>query len=181
MAIPAMRHPRETPPETRVDLATPATDQPMDLALSPDGRQIASVAAGDAVPRLWLRSLATTTAQPLAGAEGATYPSSSPDSRSLGFFAGGNTQRQLTRVDRSGVAHGAVGDPDATFGLPRVSPDGRRMTVSRTVQGNMDVWLLDGTRASWSAFTCPRRRASERTPIVGAWGAPRVFSSDCWK
>jgi len=85
IAIPAMRHPRETPPpETRVDLATPGTDQPTDFALSPDGHQIASVAAGDGVSRLWLRSLATTTAQPLAGTEGATYPFWSPDSRSLG-------------------------------------------------------------------------------------------------
>ena len=76
LAIPAVRHLRETPPpappETRVDIVTPATDQPTSFALSPDGRQIVFVASGDGASRLWLRSLATTTAQPLAGTEGAT-------------------------------------------------------------------------------------------------------------
>ena len=76
LAIPAVRHLRETPPpappETRVEIVTPATDQPTSFALSPDGRQIVFVASGDGASRLWLRSLATTTAQPLAGTEGAT-------------------------------------------------------------------------------------------------------------
>ena len=76
LAIPAVRHLRETPPpvppETRLDIVTPATDQPASFALSPDGRQIVFVASGEGASRLWLRSLATTTAQPLAGTEGAT-------------------------------------------------------------------------------------------------------------
>ena len=73
-------------PETRIEIVTPATDQPASFALSPDGRQIVFVASGDGASRLWLRSLATTTAQPLAGTEGARYPFWSPDSRSIGFF-----------------------------------------------------------------------------------------------
>src|SRR4029077_19261074 len=89
LAIPAARYLRETaPPETRVDIVTPATDRPTDFALSPDGRQIVFVASGDGPSRLWLRSLATTTAQPLAGTEGATAPFWSPDSRFIGFFTG---------------------------------------------------------------------------------------------
>ena len=76
LAIPAVRHLRETPPpappETRVEIVTPATDHPTSFALSPDGRQIVFVASGDGASRLWLRSLATTTAQPLAGTEGAS-------------------------------------------------------------------------------------------------------------
>jgi Tol biopolymer transport system component len=75
-----------------------ATDQPTDFALSPDGRQIIFVAAGDGAPRLWRRSLWTTTAQPLAGTEGASYPFWSPDSRAVVFFADG----QLKRIDLSG-------------------------------------------------------------------------------
>ena len=55
LAIPAVRHLRETPPpsppETRLEIVTPATDQPASFALSPDGRQIVFVASGDgAVP-----------------------------------------------------------------------------------------------------------------------------------
>ena len=104
LAIPAVRYLRETPPpappETRVEIVTPATDQPASFALSPDGRQIVFVASGDGASRLWLRSLATTTAQPLAGTEGATYPFWSPDSRSVGFFAG----NALKRLDLGGGA-----------------------------------------------------------------------------
>ena len=91
----------------------------------------------------------------------------------VAYRAGGNTQRQLTWVDRSGVAHGAVGDPDATFGLPRVSPDGRRVAVSRTVQGNMDVWLLDGARASRFTFDAARDDA----PLWSPDGTRIVFRS----
>ena len=331
LAIPALRHLRETPPpappETRLEIVTPATDQPASFALSPDGRQIVFVASGDGASRLWLRSLATTTAQPLAGTEGARYPFWSPDGHSLGFFAGGSLkrldlgggapqilapavnglggawnadgvivfapsrtaplmrvpatggtavavttlgpqqlvhsgpsflpdgrrflfyagggapdttgiylgaldksapirltpsnfggfylpsgwllweragtqtlvaqrldvakaalagepmtladgitvdtdapavsvagtglvayrtgtggQRQLTWVDRSGTARGNVGDPDETFRNPRVSPDGHRVVVARTVQGNTDLWLLDGARTSRFTF-----------------------------
>jgi Tol biopolymer transport system component len=66
---------RETPPpETRTEINTPATDSLASFALSPDGRQIVFAASGDGGSRLWLRSLATTTAQLLAGTEGATCP-----------------------------------------------------------------------------------------------------------
>jgi Tol biopolymer transport system component len=101
LTVPTLRHLRETPPpETRVDLVTPATDRSTSFALSPDGRQIVFVASGDGASRLWRRSLATTTAQPLAGTEGATYPFWSPDSRAVAFFANG----QLKRIDLEGGA-----------------------------------------------------------------------------
>jgi Tol biopolymer transport system component len=101
LAVPALRYLRETPPlETRLEIGTPATDHPNSFALSPDGRQIVFVASGDGASRLWLRPLATTTAQPLAGTEGATSPFWSPDSRSIGFFADG----ALKRLDLGGGA-----------------------------------------------------------------------------
>ena len=101
LAIPAVRYLRETPPlETHTEIVTPATDQPGHFALSPDGRQIVFVASGDGASRLWVRSLGTTTAQPLAGTDGATFPFWSPDGRSVGFFAGG----ALKRVDLGGGA-----------------------------------------------------------------------------
>ena len=349
LAIPTVRHLRETPPpappETRVEIVTPATGQPTSFALSPDGRQIVFVASGDGASRLWLRSLSATTAQALAGTEGATSPFWAPDGRAIGFFSeqalkrldlggggvvgapqtlapaingsggtwsadgvivfapsiatplmrvpatggataavravgpqqfgyiapyflpdgrrflfyalgasdatgiymgalgtsaptrltladspgvylpsgpgpadasreggwllwvragalvaqrldvaqaaltgdpvtladgvavnpgtlqaplsvaatglvayrtGGGNQRQLTWVDRSGTARGAVGAPDAALLQPRVSPDGRRVVVSRTVQSNGDVWLLDGARTSRFTFDAAR-------------------------
>ncbi len=101
MAVPTLRHLRETPPpETRVEITTPPTDTPTSFALSPDGRQIVFVVSGDGASRLWLRALGATTAQPLAGTDGATLPFWSPDGRSVGFFAGG----ALKRLDLGGGA-----------------------------------------------------------------------------
>ena len=69
MALPALRHLRETPtpapPETRLEMATPATSDVMSFAVSPDGRQVVFVASGDGASRLWVRPLDTTAAQPL--------------------------------------------------------------------------------------------------------------------
>ena len=94
LAIPALRHLLETmPPEMRLDIVTPPTGTPTSFALSPDGRQIVFVATDDKASRLWLRSLSTTTAQPLAATEGATHPFWSPDGRSIGFFAAGALKR----------------------------------------------------------------------------------------
>jgi Tol biopolymer transport system component/tRNA A-37 threonylcarbamoyl transferase component Bud32 len=67
-------------------------------AISPDGRAVAFVAGG--APRLWIRRFDSVTAHELPGTEGAHFPFWSPDSQSLGFFAGG----KLKRVDVSGEA-----------------------------------------------------------------------------
>jgi dipeptidyl aminopeptidase/acylaminoacyl peptidase len=59
------------------------------LAMSPDGRQLAYVAStADGQPRLWLRRIDATVAQALPGTEGASRPFWSPDGRYIGFFAG---------------------------------------------------------------------------------------------
>jgi Tol biopolymer transport system component len=70
------------------------------MALSPDGRRLAFVAptAEGKSFLLWVRPLSGMAAQPLAGTDGATYPFWSPDSRFLGFFAGG----KLKKIDASG-------------------------------------------------------------------------------
>ena len=101
LAVPAVRHLSETPPpETRLDIVTPPTSQPSAFALSPDGTQIVFAASSAKGTRLWLRSLSTTTAEPLEGTEGATLPFWSPDSRTIGFFADGS----LKRLNLSGGA-----------------------------------------------------------------------------
>ena len=88
--------PLPAPFETRLEITTPATYDVMSFAISPDGRRLVFVAAATGGPsQLWLRPLDQTTAQPLAGTEGATYPFWSPDSRSVAFFAG----TQLKRLD----------------------------------------------------------------------------------
>jgi eukaryotic-like serine/threonine-protein kinase len=93
-------------PETRVDIVTPATTDPISFALSPDGRQLVFAASGDGPPRLWLRSLDKVMAQPLTGTEGASYPFWSPDSRSVGFFDG----IKLKRIEITGGSPQTLAD-----------------------------------------------------------------------
>jgi eukaryotic-like serine/threonine-protein kinase len=342
LVIPAMRRLREVPPpELRADIITPASDDPDSFALSPDGRQIVLVANTGGIARLLLRSLSSTTAQPLSGTEGASQPFWSPDSRSIGFFASGAlkridlgagaprvlvpnaglflsgtwssggvivfgaglhvplqrvsatggtpvpttkfdpnlisqhspyflpdghhflfsadgkseksgiflgaldgsvpvrltaeeshgvflrsgwllwirqgslvaqrldlakaaltgepltiadgvatvsvsstgliayrsagaiVQRRLVWMDRTGTVQGSVGDPDSTFDFPRLSPDGRRIVISRTVQGNQDVFLLDGTRMTRLTFN----PASESFPLWSPDGERVIYMS----
>src|ERR1700687_1609917 len=66
------------------------------VEISPDRSTIAFIAEGEAKQFLWVRPLHATTAQPLAGTEGAYYPFWSPDSKFIGFFAGG----KLKKVER---------------------------------------------------------------------------------
>ena len=90
---------RSAPPagEIRLDIATPPTADPGSLAISPDGRKIVFVATSDGVSKLWLRSLESSIAAPLAGTDGAEAPFWSPDSRAIGFFT--TTDGQLKRID----------------------------------------------------------------------------------
>jgi eukaryotic-like serine/threonine-protein kinase len=69
------------------------------VAVSPDGQRLAFTAEDSSGKHLlWVRSLDSVSAQPLAGTEGASFPFWSPDSRYLGFFAG----EKLKKVDGAG-------------------------------------------------------------------------------
>jgi hypothetical protein len=70
----------------------------------------------------------------------------------VAYRTSGSAQRQFRWFDRSGAAGSVVGEPDDTLVQPVVSPDGRRVSMVRTVQDNRDVWLLDGERASRFTF-----------------------------
>jgi eukaryotic-like serine/threonine-protein kinase len=145
LAIPAWKYLQQAPlPETRVDIITPATDQPDDFALSPDGRQIVFVAQGDGAPRLWLRSLASATAKPLADTEGATAPFWSPDSRSIAFHAastlkrldlGGGKPQILTVLNNNRAGSGTWNPegiiliPDDQGSLSRAAATGGAVTI----------------------------------------------------
>jgi eukaryotic-like serine/threonine-protein kinase len=113
------------PPEIRTEIVTPASANPAMFDLSPDGRQIVFVASDGDVSRLWLRSLATTTARPIPGTEGARDPFWSRDARSIGFFANG----ELRRLDLDG---------------------GATRTLAPARYGSGGVWTQDGAIAFWS-------------------------------
>ena len=116
LAVPAALYVRRAgpidAPEIRLEVVTPTTSDAISLAISPDGRRLVFVASGDAVSRLWLRPLDVVTAQPLPGTENATYPFWSPDSRSIGFFAGG----KLKRIDLGGGSPQTLANAPSTRG-----------------------------------------------------------------
>jgi Tol biopolymer transport system component len=92
------------------------------IAVSPDGSRIGYIATDAQAPqpeyRIWVRRLSALEAQPIPGTEGASSLFWSPDSRSIGFFAG----TKLKRVDLSGGATVPIcdvptgGDKSGTWG-----------------------------------------------------------------
>jgi hypothetical protein len=131
-----------SPPDTgRLAMTAPTASGAVvsPLAISPDGRHIAIVAAGaDGKLQLWVRSLETLAAQPLAGTEGAFQPFWSPDSRFIGFFAGGKLKKievsggpPITLCDAPDPRNGTwnrdgviIFGPEASSALERVSAVG---------------------------------------------------------
>jgi dipeptidyl aminopeptidase/acylaminoacyl peptidase len=114
IAVTAMLMVGRSAPEavvTRLEITTPATAAPFQFALSPDGRRLAFV-AGTSTRQLWVRALDQVSAQPLVGTDNAAYPFWAPDSRALGFFAGG----KLKRVDLTGGAPQVLADANAGGG-----------------------------------------------------------------
>jgi Tol biopolymer transport system component/DNA-binding winged helix-turn-helix (wHTH) protein len=57
-------------------------------------------------------------------------------------------ERQLIWFNRAGMELGKVGAPDPQLSNIAISPDGMRVAVERDLQGNTDVWILDGARAT---------------------------------
>jgi Tol biopolymer transport system component len=172
LAIPALRYLRETPPpETRVDIVTPASEDPESFALSPDGRQMVFAAKSDGTSRLWLRSLAKANAAPLAGTEGATSPFWSPDSRSIGFLtadtlkrldlAGGQPQTlaQATSAPGSWSSGGAIlfSPPKLVGPFSRIAASGGATTVlplmgKNSIANAIPVFLPDGQHFLFVGF-----------------------------
>jgi eukaryotic-like serine/threonine-protein kinase len=103
--------PVETPP-MRFPILLPEKANLGSFAVSPDGRWLAFTAATGGNDQLWVRGLDAFTAQTLPGTEGARYPFWSPDSRSIGFFAGG----KLKKIEFSGGPVQTLWDAGAAWG-----------------------------------------------------------------
>jgi len=115
------------------------------LALSPDGRYLAFLANFEGKDLLWVRSLDSTSAQALAGTEGASTstPFWSPDSKFIGFFAGG----KLKKISVSG---------------------GPPQTICDAAEGRGGAWNRDGI----IIFTPGATGALYQVPATGGEPAP---------
>src|SRR5207253_50967 len=56
---------------------------------------------------------------------------------------------------------------------PHLSPDGRRVAVTRTVQGNDDIWILDADRVTRFTFD----PSPDQYPVWSPDGGRIVFRS----
>jgi eukaryotic-like serine/threonine-protein kinase len=165
----ALRHLREAaPPADPVRFAiAPPANTPLSigapLTISPDGRHVVFGASSKGQPALWVRPLGEMAARQLPGTERATFPFWSPDSRSLGFFAGG----KLVKTQLSGgvavplceapVGRGGAWNDDNTIvfasgtgGLQKVaSAGGTPVRVTTPADGEGDhrwPWFLPDGR-----------------------------------
>ncbi len=101
--------------------------------ISPDGRHLAFIGVSEGTRRVWVRSLDSVEARPLAGTDGAQHPFWSPDSRFLGFFAAG----QLMKIEVAGGPPQTLCDARVGVGgtWADASNDGEGVIVSRQPSG----------------------------------------------
>ena len=165
-----------SPPPLRLSVVPPegTTWVPFDIsgapqfALSPDARQIALVVADTTrIPRLWVRTLDSSTGRPLTGTDNASGPFWSPDGSAIAFFAerklkkilveSGSVQ-ELAEVAQNVAGGSWSGDGTILFrgpagGLLRVSANGGPVAPVTTVNAEggelFHAWpqfLPDGRR-----------------------------------
>jgi serine/threonine protein kinase/Tol biopolymer transport system component len=83
--------------------------------------------------------------------------------------------RQFAWFGRSGKELSRVGSPHDANTMS-LAPDGRRLVVGRTLNGNPDIWLLELERGIFSRFTSDA--ASEFFPLWSPDGNRIVFNSN---
>ena len=148
---------------TEVQAILPSTDaldtSANNLALSPDGRKIAYVATRDGVSRLYVRSLASFEAVPLAGTEGALNPFFSPDSRWIGFFA----QEKLKKIPVSGGAAQVIAPGSGPSGGASWGEDGTIVYAPATTSGTFGLWRVSADGGTPVKLTTPNAGKGEYT------------------
>ncbi len=172
------------------------------MALSPDGRHIVFYSSGaDGVGRLVLRSVDSLDMRPLTGTDtgNPSFPFWSPDSRSVGFFAGGKLKRldiaggpPLTVCDAADGRGGSWGrdgtilfSPASGAGLMRVVSSGGEPTavthpdLTREPGGHQwPSFLPDGRHFTYLAVGAGRDAAWIWTAALGSTDARRLIGAD---
>jgi Tol biopolymer transport system component len=94
----------------------------------------------------------------------------------IAFRKGIAPSARLTWFDRSGRQLGVFGSPEQAGAVnPSLSPDDSRVVANRTLRGETDVWVLDGTRQM--RLTNTSGRGIRRLPLWSTDGARVAFES----
>ena len=146
---------RAQPSSQPIRLALTTSDMatfPYRITVSPDGSRVVFIASNAEGKRLlWVRSLDSLTAQPLAGTDGAVSPFWSPDSHFIGYFV----SAKLYKIDASGGSPQALCDVGenrggtwnrdgvilfgGSDGLHRVSAQGGNPTLATKVDAKEEA------------------------------------------
>ena len=157
-----------SPPEKAAFVSAPQI-----LTVSPDGKRLAFQAAGASGRRmLWVRSLDSLSAQPLAGTEEAQQPFWSADSRSIAFYAEGT----LKKIDVSGgppqTITGLEGDVGASGSWSR---DGVILFTKGSASQILRVSAAGGTATAVTALDASREQTAHLWPCFLPDGRHFVF------
>lgn len=156
------------------------------LAIAPDGSRIAYVAEKEGRRLLYLRDMSGLEAHAIPGTEDARHPFFSPDSQSIGYFAGGALQRIAVgggspqRIcDTVGISSGGSWGRDHTIVFAMTGSD-----LMRVHDSGGTPQILSGTKpAAWpeilpggkAVLFTTSGTAFATIPIAG--GATHVFAS----
>ena len=101
-------------------------------------------------------------ADPVAKLLGQGAMNASVSSNGVLLYSSADTSSQFTWLDRAGKPLGIVSEP-AEHNSFRLSPDGRRVAVTRQAPGGSDLWVLDSARGVSSRFTS--NSANNNSPV----------------
>jgi len=126
--------------------------------------------------RLILGGAAVRVAGPVAVSPAISLASLAASPAGAIAYAASSVQSgQFVWVDRTGTKIATLGQPEQTpMAMASLSPDGRRIALSRAVSGNWDIWLMD-MHGTMSRFTSDP--ALDMFPIWSADGRQIFFQS----